>query len=63
MDKKRKLHYYKHIVKRHLNEIINRINKAENEMERNYYLSRYSAQLSIYANALNVREKYLEKYI
>lgn len=63
MNKKRELHYYKHIVKRHLNGIINRINKAENEMERNYYLSRYSVQLSIYANALNVRKKYLEKYI
>ena len=32
-------------------------------MERSYYRTRYSAQLSIYAEALGVQEKYLEQII
>lgn len=63
MNRERKLYYYKHIVKRHLNEIRTNISLAKNEMERNYYRTRYAVQLDIYAKALNVQEKYLEKSI
>lgn len=63
MDRERKLYYYKHIVKRHLNDISTNINLAKNEMERNYYRTAYAAQLSIYAKALNVQKKNLEKCI
>ena len=49
MDRKRKYLYYKHIVKRHLNDIRVNIGLSRNEMERSYYLTRYAAQLSIYA--------------
>ena len=63
MDRKRKHLYYKHIVKRHLNDIRVNIGLSRNEMERNYYLTRYAAQLSIYAEALGIREKHLERFI
>lgn len=63
MDRERKLHYYKNVVKRHLNEIKESIESSSNTMERKYYNTRYAAQLSIYAQALNVQEKYLERYI
>lgn len=63
MDKRRKYYYYKNIVKRHLNEIKVHIELSKNDMERSYYRSRYAAQLSIYAEALNIQEKYLERYI
>lgn len=58
-----KYYYYKNIVKRHLNEIKEHIVLSENDMERSYYRSRYAAQLSVYAEALNIQEKYLERYI
>lgn len=63
MDRERKLYYYKHIVKRHLNDIRAHIGLSLNEMERGYYRTRYAAQLSIYAEALGVQEKYLERFI
>lgn len=63
MDRKRKLHYYKYIVKRHLNDIREHIGLSTNEMERSYYNTRYAAQLSIYAEALGIQEKYLEQFI
>lgn len=63
MDRKRKHHYYKYIVKRHLNDIREHIGLSTNEMERSYYNTRYAAQLSIYAEALGIQEKYLEKFI
>lgn len=63
MNRERKLYYYKHIVKRHLNDIRAHIEQSKNEMERSYYRTRYSAQLSIYAEALGVQEKYLEQII
>lgn len=63
MDRKRKLHYYKYIVKRHLNDIREHIGLSTNEMERSYYNTRYATQLSIYAEALGIQEKYLEKFI
>ena len=62
MDRKRKLHYYKYIVKRHLNDIKAHIGLSKNEMERSYYRTYYAAQLSVYAEALGVQEKYLEKF-
>lgn len=63
MDRERKLHYCKYIVKRHLNDIKVKIRLSKSKMERDYYCTRYTAQLSIYAKALNVQEKYLERYI
>ena len=63
MDRKRKLHCYKYIVKRHLNDIRAHIGLANNERDRIYYRTRYAAQLSVYAEALGVQEKYLEKFI
>lgn len=63
MDRERKFYYYKHIVKRHLNDIKAHIGLSQNEMERSYYRTRYAAQLSIYAEALGVQEKYLERFI
>ena len=62
MDRK-KYYYYKNIVKRHLNEIKEHIVLSKNDMERSYYHSRYAAQLSVYAEILNIQEKYLERYI
>lgn len=63
MDRARKLHYYKYIVKRHLNDIKAHIATSSNEMERSYYLSRYAAQLRDYATALSIQEKLLNRYI
>lgn len=53
----------KYIVKRHLNDIREHIGLSTNEMERSYYNTRYAAQLSIYAEALGIQEKYLEQFI
>ena len=55
MNKERKFHFYKYVVKRHLNDI-----KASIESSSN---TRYAAQLSIYAETLNVQEKYLKRAI
>ena len=55
--------YYKYIVKRHLNDIREHIGLSTNEMERSYYNTRYAVQLSIYAEALGIQEKYLERFI
>ena len=63
MDRARKQRYYKYIVKRHLNDIREHIGLSTNEMERGYYRTRYAAQLSIYAEALGIQEKYLERFI
>lgn len=63
MNKERKLHFYKYVVKRHLNDIKASIESSSNTMERNYYYTRYAALLSIYAETLNVQEKYLERAI
>lgn len=63
MDRTKKHHYYKYIVKRHLNDIKAHIGLSKNEMERSYYRTRYAAQLRAYAEALSVQEKYLEKFI
>lgn len=63
MNRERRLHYYKYIAKRHLNDIKINISLPKNKMERSYYCTKYAAQLSIYAEALNVQEKYLERYI
>lgn len=63
MDREKRGYYYKNIVKRHLNEIRERMELSKNEMERSYYRSRYAAQLSIYAEALNIQEKLLERYL
>lgn len=63
MNRERKHRYYKHIVKRDLNDIKTHIGLSKNKMERDYYVTHYAARLSIYAEALGVREKYLEKFI
>lgn len=63
MDRKRRCYYYKNIVKRHLNDIQESIKSSKNDMERNYYQGRYAVQLSIYAEALNIQEKFLERYL
>jgi len=63
MDRKKKHHYYKYIVKRHLNDIKAHIGLSKNDMERSYYRTRYAAQLSIYADALGVQERILERFI
>lgn len=61
--RERKCYYYKNIVKRHLNDIKRSISSSKNCMERNFYIGRYAVQLEVYAKALNVQEKYLERYI
>ena len=63
MDRRKKHHYYKYIVKRHLNDIRVHIGQSKNEMERSYYRTRYAAQLSVYAEALGVQERTLERFI
>lgn len=63
MDRRKKHHYYKYIVKRHLNDIRVHIGQSKNEMERSYYRTRYAAQLSVYAEALSVQERILERFI
>lgn len=61
--RQKKCHYYKNIVKRHLNEIKENIKFSKNSMEKDFYEGRYAVQLSVYAKALNVQEKYLERFI
>lgn len=61
--RQKKCHYYKKIVKRHLNEIKENIKSSKNSMEKDFYEGRYAVQLSVYARALNVHEKYLERFI
>ena len=63
MNRKRKHYYYKYVVKRHLNDIRAHIVASKNEMERSYYRTRYAAQLSVYAEALGVQERILERFI
>lgn len=63
MDRTKRHHCYKYIVKRHLNDIRAHIELSKNEMERSYYRTRYAAQLSVYAEALGIQEKYLERFI
>lgn len=62
-EREKRNRYYKHIVKRHLNDIREHIGLSTNEMERSYYNTRYAVQLSIYAEALGIQEKYLERFI
>ena len=61
--RQKKCYYYKNIVKRHLNEIKENIKFSKNKMERDFYKSRYVVQLDVYAEALNVQKKYLERFI
>ena len=63
MDRKKKCYYYKNIVKKHLNEIKENIKSSKNSMEKDFYEGRYAVQLSVYAKALNVQDKYLESFI
>lgn len=46
-----------------MNDIRAHIRLSKNEMERSYYRTRYAAQLSVYAEALGIQEKYLEIFI
>ena len=61
--RQKKCCYYKKIVKRHLNDIKESIKSSKNNMEEDIYKGRYAVQLSVYARALNVQEKYLERFI
>lgn len=61
--RQKKCHYYKNIVKRHLNEIKEHIELSKNDMERSYYRTRYAAQLSVYAEALKIQKRYVERYL
>lgn len=61
--RQKKCCYYKKIVKRHLNDIKESIKSSKNNMEEDFYRGRYAVQLSVYARALNVQEKYLERFI
>lgn len=61
--RQKKCHYYKNIVKRHLNDIKESIKSSKNSMEEDFYKGRYAVQLSVYARALNVQEKYLERFL
>jgi len=61
--RQKKCCYYKKIVKRHLNDIKESIKSSKNNMEEDFYKGRYAVQLSVYARALNVQEKYLERFI
>lgn len=63
MDRERRNRYYKHIVKRHLNDIRTQLEQSKNEMERNYYSDRYAVQLDIYAKALGIQKRFLERYV
>lgn len=45
-EREKRNRYYKHIVKRHLNDIREHIGLSTNEMERSYYNTRYAVQLS-----------------
>lgn len=63
MDRERRNRYYKHIVKRHLNDIRTHLEQSQNEMERNYYRDRYAVQLDIYAKALGIQKRLLERYV
>lgn len=62
-EREKRNRYYKYIVKRHLNDIREHIGLSTNEMERSYYNTRYAVQLSFYAEALGIQEKYLERFI
>ena len=63
-DKKgKKLEWYKYVVKRYLRDILQDLANSKNQMERSYYETRYACQLDAFAKALNVRPKWLEKYI
>ena len=62
-ERQKKRHYYKNIVKRHLNDIKRNIKSSKNGMEEDFYKGRYAVQLSVYARALNVQEKYLERFL
>lgn len=61
--KERKLHWYKYIVKRYLNDIQLHIRQFKNEMERSYYCDRYTCQLKDFAVALGVHPMHLDKFI
>ena len=61
--RQKKCHYYKNIVKRHLNEIKEHINLSKNDMERSYYRSRSADQLRISDEVLGIQEKYIERYL
>lgn len=61
--RQKKCHYYKNIVKRHLSEIKENIKSSKNNMEKDFYKGRYAVQLGVYAKALNIQEKYLERFI
>lgn len=59
----RKLHWYKTVVKRYLNDIQTSIKESKNDMERSYYRLHYSTQLKDFAVALGVHPKHIDKYI
>lgn len=62
-SREERIRYYKNVVKRYLNNVLDRKAEAKNTMERDYYNGRYIAQLGIFAEALNVREKDLKQAV
>lgn len=61
--KERKLHWYKSVVKRYMNDIQTSIKESKNDMERSYYRLCYTSQLKDFARALGVHPKHIDKYI
>lgn len=62
-ERGRKIRWYKNVVKRYLRDILQDLANSKNQMERCYYEEHYACQLDVFAKALNVRPKLLEKYI
>lgn len=46
-----------------MNDIKESIKSSKNNIEEDFYKGRYAVQLSVYARALNMQEKYLERFI
>ena len=63
MERNRKLHWYKFVVKRYLRDLKASIDESKNDMERSYYISMYKGYLRDFAKAMGVAPKCLEKYI
>lgn len=63
MNRELNLYYYKYVVKRHLKELRSNIKMQRTMQERRYYIDIYPMQLNIYAIALNVHKRHLERCI
>lgn len=65
----RRVHFYKFIVKHFLNKLkqsaqdYSQCRNYDEKAAYNYYTDCYEVQLKIFAKAMGVSEKYLERYI